>query len=71
MTSYDGEGRSRRSIASVGGEVNHYEDPDKLTQQPPNITPVGGVPNLKVSGVKAEVILGLSQDLNRLHKNGL
>ena len=43
--------RSRRSIASVTGEVNHYEDPDKYSH-PPNITPVGGVPNLKVRKLK-------------------
>ena len=48
------QGRSRRSLASVDSAHSahapggHYEtDPDKL-QHPPNITPVGGVPNLKV-----------------------
>ena len=51
---FDQEGRSRRSLASLsggdapGGSNNIYEDPDKF-QHPPNITPVGGVPNLKVS----------------------
>lgn len=44
-------GRSRRSIASVNGDVNHYEDPEKFHHQPPNITPVGGVPNLKVKAL--------------------
>ena len=44
----EAEARSRRSLASVNGEQGqHYEDKDKL-QHPPNITPVGGVPNLKV-----------------------
>lgn len=49
---FDQEGRSRRSLASLsggdapGGSNNIYEDPDKF-QHPPNITPVGGVPNLK------------------------
>ena len=40
------EARSRRSLASASGDqagAQHYED-----QHPPNITPVGGVPNLKV-----------------------
>lgn len=39
-------GRSRRSLASINGDISHYEDPDKFNH-PPNITPVGGVPNLK------------------------
>ena len=45
----EGGGRSRRSLASVGGDIAHFEDAagDKF-QHPPNITPVGGVPNLKV-----------------------
>ena len=45
----EGGGRSRRSLASVGGDLAHFEDTagDKF-QHPPNITPVGGVPNLKV-----------------------
>ena len=48
---FEGEGgRSRRSLASVSGDINHYEDPDKF-QHPPNITPVGGVPNLKVGTI--------------------
>ena len=40
----EAEARSRRSLASAGGDQGpHYDD-----HHPPNITPVGGVPNLKV-----------------------
>ena len=49
MCSGGGEdvGRVRRSLAGdQGGGMG--EDIDKL-QQPPNITPIGGGPNLKVS----------------------
>ena len=58
---FDHEGRSRRSLASLSGDIpsstSIYEDPDKF-QHPPNITPVGGVPNLKVTkpGCFAKVI---------------
>ena len=43
------QSRSRKSITENNKNNNHiYEDIDKYRHPPPNITPVSGVPNLKV-----------------------
>ena len=38
------DSRSRRSVASLGD----LQKESSLEDQPPDITPIGGVPNLKV-----------------------